>query len=77
MIVGLSYIDYDQYNKFHDYGGIQGFVLIIFRMILYSIFLFGCYDTLKTTNKNQTKFIKNLRASTSLYLLAFPILWIV
>ena len=39
-IVGLSYIDNDQYHKFHDFGGIQGFILIVFRLILYAAFVY-------------------------------------
>ena len=29
FITGLTFIDDDEYHKYHDFGGIQGFVLIV------------------------------------------------
>lgn len=78
MAVGLSYIGDDQYHKFHDFGGFQGFILVALRVFMYFAFLYGCYETEKSKLKaNQASFLKKLKWSATLYILAFPIMWFV
>jgi len=48
MLVGaLTYVNHDDYDKFYDYQGVQGLIIVILRICLYIAFVIGYMDTLK------------------------------
>jgi hypothetical protein len=34
MIVALVYVDNDEYHKYHNFSGIQGFIIVVLRLIM-------------------------------------------
>lgn len=77
LIAALTYVDDAEHHKFHDFGGLQGIVLIVIRLVIYGVFLYGIQDTKTTADRKQKEFLNNLRLSASLYILSFPVLWII
>ena len=43
----LTAIDDGEHHKYHDYGGIQGFSVVVIRIWLYLTFLYGIIKTFK------------------------------
>ena len=41
MIAGLTFVDYGESYKYHDFGGLQGGILIMLRIFLWVGFVFG------------------------------------
>jgi p-aminobenzoyl-glutamate transporter AbgT len=41
VIGALMFIDNEEHHKFHDYSGIQGLVLCIFRVFMFIGFIYG------------------------------------
>jgi F0F1-type ATP synthase assembly protein I len=42
VLAAMTYIDIDAYHKYHDYSGIQGFVLVFLRLCLFAYYIY-CY----------------------------------
>lgn len=76
LIAALTYVDDAEHHKYHDFGGLQGIVLIVIRFITYAIFMYGISDTMTQAKEKQRQFLRSLRFSASLYFLSFPILWL-
>ena len=76
MITGLTFIDYGEAYKYHDFGGVQGFILILLRVLLWIGFVVGIVMTRKTAPKKTLDFLRGFLISGSLYILAFPAVWI-
>ena len=75
LIAALTFIDDAESHKFHDFGGLQGFVLVMIRLVIYAIVMYGISDTSKTATSKQKQFLNTLRISASVYILSFPTLW--
>jgi len=64
-------------NRFHEYDGAQGWLVFFIRLALYVAFLASCQQTLQTTRNFKIQaFLKQFRLAGSLYLLAFPALFL-
>ena len=73
LIGGLIFLDNEEHHKFHDYQGIQGWLLVIFRFILYAGFIFGIVSTKNNVNdKKKKNFLGFLSISGSIYFLSMP-----
>jgi cytochrome b561 len=57
MIAGLTFIDYGESYKYHDFGGVQGFILILLRIFLWVGFCVGIVMTRKTAPKKTLDFL--------------------
>jgi len=77
MIGGLTFIDHGDANKYHDFGGPQGAVLVALRLILWAGFVYGIVTTIQTAPRKSVEFLKRFALIGSLYIMAFPILWII
>ena len=79
VIGGLIFLDTDDSYKVHDYAGVQGIMLAIFRFLLYFAFawgLVGHYMELQTQQgeekQRKLSFIKLFGFSGAIYLLSMP-----
>jgi hypothetical protein len=69
LIAGLTYIDDDEHHKYHDFGGVQGIILMFLRLIIFAAFVYGVRETAKKANNKQKDFLWNLTFSASFYIL--------
>lgn len=68
LLTALTYVDDAESHKFHDFGGLQGIILICVRVIIYGIVLYGISETMTNASQKQKQFLKSLRLSASVYL---------
>ena len=71
----LTVIDDGAHHKYHDYGGFQGFILVLLRIFTWIIFVYGIVANIKKVKKKAKPLIKALSVAGSLYMMAFPFLW--
>lgn len=57
MIAILTLLDKDEKHKYHDYGGITGFLIVLARMGLFVGFVVGLCKTKKMLSKKQHGFL--------------------
>lgn len=69
LIAALTYIDDEEHHKFHDFGGVQGVILMVLRLIIFAAFVYGIKETGKKANNKQKDFLWNLTVSASFYIL--------
>ena len=73
VLAALTYIDVDASHKYHDFAGIQGFVLILFKMCLFAYF-FYCYESNKQKiPKRAVEFNRILIVLGSAYFMTIPV----
>ena len=77
IIAGLTQVTANSYWKFDDYDGIQGLLLAVGRLLLFLYFIYCLRDTKKTHHLNIRNFLTLFGTFSGLYILAFPILWVV
>lgn len=76
LIAALTYIDDDEHHKYHDFSGVQGFIMMFLRLIIFGVFVYGIRDTGNKAGNKQKEFLWQLTVSASFYILSFPILWL-
>lgn len=72
-LAAMTYVDFDDYHKYHDFAGIQGWVLILFKLGL-----FAYYHYLIRVNRNKIprkseKFYKAFLFFGNIYMLDVPL----
>jgi len=72
LLAGLTNPLNDMYNKFHEFEGIQGFLLISLRLGIFAFSLYSLNETKKVCTRRQHSFISWFGYIGSLYQLAFP-----
>ena len=73
----LTYVTKGSATKYHDFAGIQGWVLVFFRLCLYTGFVVGCWLSQSDVKQGQIKgFYRTILVCGSAYLLGFPLLMI-
>ncbi|CDW87269.1 integral membrane protein gpr180 [Stylonychia lemnae] len=73
IVGGLIFIDNEEHHKFHDYSGIQGFMLCFMRILLFMGFIYGLYQTRKEIkDQRKLEYMRQLLLSGSLYFLSLP-----
>jgi hypothetical protein len=77
MIAGLTYINNDAEDKFHDYQGIQGLIIILLRIGLFIYFLFGIRSTAKAARQKAKPFLRFFTITATIYMLALPIMFMI
>lgn len=60
LIGALTYIDDDEHHKYHDFGGVQGVILMVLRLIIFGVFIYGIKDTGAKANSKQKSFLWSL-----------------
>jgi hypothetical protein len=46
IISVLTFVDIDASHKYHDFGGLQGWILVVLKLLIYAYFVW-CYVTTK------------------------------
>lgn len=41
VLAAMTYIDFDASHKYHDFAGVQGWVLILLKIILLALYLYS------------------------------------
>lgn len=77
VIAALTLIDNGKHHKYHDYEGFQGLLLVIIRLCIFGVFIYKVKQLLDIAARKNTLFIKEFLISTSVYMLAFPLLWFI
>jgi hypothetical protein len=76
ILAFLTIVDNGEHHKYHDFEGFQGLLLVFLRLGLYGIFLYGVKETFKVIPRKTADFMKGFVISCSLYMVAFPALWV-
>ncbi|CAI2370389.1 unnamed protein product [Moneuplotes crassus] len=77
LIGALTYVDDEEHHKYHDFGGVQGVILMILRLIIFGVFVYGIKDTSNSADRKQKSFLWSLTITATTYILSFPTLWII
>jgi len=72
LLAGLTNPFNDMYNKFHEFEGIQGFLLISLRLGIFAFSLVSLNKTKQICNRLQNNFLSWFGYIGGLYQLAFP-----
>lgn len=73
VLAALTYIDVDASHKYHDYAGIQGYVLILFKMCLFAYY-YWCYESNRNSiPRRSMNFYRVLIYLGVLYMVSTPI----
>ena len=76
MIVGLAKLTDDHHTKYHKYEGWQGYIIMVLYIGQYAYFL-GNIITSKFQSESIKRFMMTLAIYGTLYLLSFPIFFII
>lgn len=71
-LAAMTYIDYDAHHKYHDYSGVQGWVLILLKLGLFAYYMFCVLVSKDKIPKRSEKFYRTFIILGSLYLLSVP-----
>ncbi len=77
VVAGLTEITSDAYQKYHDFQGIQGILLVIFRLGMFAYFIYGMRDTYQKCRAKAKVFLRPFAIYAGAYLLSFPVLVLV
>ena len=72
IVAALPFVDVDASHKYHDFAGVQGWVLFVLKLIVYAYYLWCIYETRKKADKKQRMYLDTLFKLSSSYLLAIP-----
>ncbi len=67
----------DEHNKYHNFEGVLGKILVLIRTIVYCVFIYGIKDTYTKSSDKIKIFLRQLTIFGTIYFLAFPILVVV
>jgi hypothetical protein len=76
MITALTFVDDDEYHKYHDFSGVQGFIIVALRLIIFLAYLYGFYTTHSEVSNKQKQYVKKFGIVSIIYILAYPLLWV-
>lgn len=72
-LAALTYIDVDASHKYHDYSGIQGWVLILFKVGLFCYYMYCIRANRSKVPKRSEQFFRVFSMLGSAYMLAVPV----
>ena len=69
----LTVVDMDASHKYHDFAGLQGWMLVILKFALLGFFAYCIWDTRSKSNKqDHLNYMNSLAMIGTVYLLAVP-----
>ena len=72
VLAAMTYIDFDAQHKYHDYAGIQGFVLIGFKFGIFAYYLYLFLQTKDSIPNRAQSFYRQFVLLGGIYMLAVP-----
>lgn len=77
-VASLTFVNRGSASKYQDFSGVQGWILVFFRICQHIGFVVGCWLSKKDVEHRQIKgFFGKIFWSGSAYLLSFPIMMII
>jgi len=73
MLAALDYVDVDESHKYHDYAGLQGYFLIVIKLLLLIGFLLRIRYTFKDIEIRTRPYFMLLTKVGAMYLGAVPL----
>jgi len=73
IVAALTFVDVDASHKYHDFAGIQGWVLFFLKTLVYAYYLWCMYDTKQKVDKKVIPYMETLFRLSSVYLMAIPL----
>ena len=73
ILAALTFVDIDAYHKYHDFAGVQGWILFFLKLIIYAYYLWCIYETKQKADRKQMVYLGTLVKLSSSYLLAIPL----
>ena len=73
VLAAVTYIDVDAYNKYHDYSGIQGWVLILLKLGIFGFYLWTVCFNSNRIPKRSLHFYRVFIIIGGLYMMTVPI----
>ena len=73
VLAAMTYIDFDAHHKYHDFAGIQGWVLITFKLGLFIYFLYCTCSNIEKIPKRSVPFHRIFTFLAIVYLMTVPI----
>lgn len=72
VLAAMTYVDIDAYHKYHDFAGVQGWVLIILKLILFSYYLYSILAYKSSVPKRSQGFYRIFSLLGAFYFMAVP-----
>jgi hypothetical protein len=72
IIATLTFVDIDAAHKHHDFAGLQGWILVVLKVIIYAYFLWCYITTRRKLAKRSEKYFQIFLLAASAYLLTIP-----
>ena len=73
LVSALTFIDDDSQHKYHDFAGVQGWVLLVTKVLLWVYFVYTHSKTKKTIERRSQAYFHYLFMLSTAYLLAIPV----
>lgn len=45
IVAALTFVDIDASHKYHDFAGLQGWILLILKLVIYAYYLWCVYES--------------------------------
>eukprot|EP00826_Nyctotherus_ovalis_P015709 TRINITY_DN14490_c0_g1_i1.p1 TRINITY_DN14490_c0_g1~~TRINITY_DN14490_c0_g1_i1.p1 ORF type:complete len:202 (-),score=4.90 TRINITY_DN14490_c0_g1_i1:27-632(-) len=74
LLGGLTELGNDEYDKYHNYDGIQGVLLTVLRLGMFGYFLYGATRMYRQCSIQIKPFFTTFTIYAGAYLLSFPLL---
>ena len=71
-LAAFTYIDFDAYHKYHDYAGVQGWVLIFLKLIVFFYYVYLVRQVRLSIPKRSEEFHRKFIVLGAVYLLTVP-----
>ena len=77
FLAGMTYIGNENDDKFHDFEGFQGLLLILIKFFIFAYNLWISGNLKAKCTAKQIKFIQWFEKASGLYLISFPLVIII
>ena len=72
-LAAMTYVDYDDYHKYHDFAGVQGWVLILFKLGIFAYYQYIVSQKRKNVPRKAEGFYKAFLVFSNFYMLDVPL----
>ncbi len=72
VLAAMTYIDFDAYHKYHDFAGIQGFFLVLLRVLLFAYFVYCIQQNKASIPKRSQEIYRAFMMLGCLYFMIVP-----
>jgi hypothetical protein len=73
MVAALTFVDIDETHKYHDFSGVQGWVLLVTKLALWAFFAYQHQRTKAKIEERSRPYFQFLFYTSSAYLMAIPL----